>query len=163
MRVTLGHDGWYLCDRTDQPDTEYTELPADRFFALEWIRQFCRDSLAMTALRHLGSGAPRGTPSDEDVLRLVAWRLGSGTLKARKLITAPPGGSGAQAPGETPVPFPLESRRPAAPRASKPAPDPPTLPDDTDAAAIARGQKDAARSGVPFCEECLKAKLAGGQ
>jgi hypothetical protein len=161
MRVPLGRDGWYLCDQTDLPDTEYTELPADRFFALEWIRQFCRDSLAMTALRHLGAGAPRGTPSDEDVLRQVAWRLGSGSLKARKLIPAPAGGSGAQGPGETPVPFPLESRSRAAAPVSRPTPDPPTLPDDTDAAAIAMGQKEAASQGVPFCEECLKAKLAG--
>jgi hypothetical protein len=91
---------------------------------------------------------------------LAAWtaqRLTAGTLKVlwqtRELTAvtvAPP-----------PVPMQAPARRTVAPASpSAPTPQESTFPPDFDAAAVARSLKDAAADGIPFCEECMKAKMA---
>ena len=63
--------------------------------------------------------------------------------------------------GAAPAAAPVAPRRSPAPvSSSPPTPQYSTFPPDVDAAAIARVLQDAARDGVPFCEECMKAQAA---
>lgn len=63
--------------------------------------------------------------------------------------------------GVTPAAAPAAPRRTPTPvSSSPPTPQYSTFPPDIDAAAIARVLQDAARDGVPFCEECMKAQAA---
>ena len=90
--------------------------------------------------------------------RLAAWtaeELQAGRLKIlwrkrTKLVV-----------GATPTAAPVTPRRSPAPvSSSPPTPQYSTFPPDVDAAAIARVLQGAARDGVPFCEECMKAQAA---
>jgi hypothetical protein len=65
----------------------------------------------------------------------------------------------ARAPPEPPPP-PVQ-RRAAAP--STPSPEYTTFPPDFDAAAVAAILQQAAQDGVPFCEECMKARAAAAE
>jgi len=159
MKVSLGRDGWYLCDSTDQPDFAYEEFPAGAELAAHWLSQFRSDFYALAGLRRLFSDA---LYSDDEVVGQVASRLACGGWKARRrlperIVTAPILGA-AIAPS-----FPLEERRRAASPASGPAGDSPAFPADADLLVIAAAQKQAAAEGIPFCEECLKAQLAAGR
>jgi len=63
--------------------------------------------------------------------------------------------------GAAPAAAPVAPRRSPAPvSSSPPTPQYSTFPPDVDAAAIARVLQGAARDGVPFCEECMKAQAA---
>jgi len=93
-------------------------------------------------------------------IRLAAWtaeELQAGRLKIlwRKRTQLVLGAIPAAAP---PPVTPRRTPAPAAP--SLPTPQYSTFPPDADAAAIARVLQDAARDGVPFCEECMKAQAA---
>jgi hypothetical protein len=97
--------------------------------------------------------------SGVDGIRLIAWtaeRLEAGDLKIlwrrRERITI------AQAPVAATPPAPRRTAAPAKPSAPTPAYS--TFPAGIDAAAIAQILKDAAKDGVPFCEECMKAALS---
>jgi hypothetical protein len=105
-------------------------------------------------------GATHPWADDEEVLARVACRLSSGVWKARRaaLELYPAGGPPAAA--EEAAPFPIDERHPAPSSSSSPS-DPPLFPGDIDPAAIAQAQQEAAALGVPFCEECLRAQLAG--
>jgi hypothetical protein len=90
---------------------------------------------------------------------LVAWlteQLEAGELKIlwRRRYEFP--GSAAEPTPSAPPP-----RRVAAPsRPAAPSPVYSTFPADFDAAAAAQVLREAASSGVPFCEECMKARAA---
>lgn len=94
-------------------------------------------------------------------MRLAAWtaeELQAGRLKilwrkrTQLVLGATPAATSAPvAPRRTPAPV----------SSSGPTPQYSTFPPDADAAAIARVLQDAARDGVPFCEECMKAQAAG--
>jgi hypothetical protein len=159
MRVPIGSDGWYLCDWSDRPDGECTEFRGTKTLALQWANQFRGDIFTLCALRRL----PGGTfplLSGEQIAHEVAWRLASGVWVARRRATQWVATGGGRRPEA--AAFPKEDRRSAAPpRAAGPIPDAPLFPGDIDAAAIAEAQKQAAALGVPFCEECLKAQMAG--
>lgn len=105
--------------------------------------------------------------SDDDVVVQVSRLLASGRLQmCRKVVerVAPPPRKSAGPPRQPP-PFPLsESQpRPATSR-SEPPPDPATFPSDLAGADQAAALTDAARDGVPFCEECAQGapSSAGG-
>jgi hypothetical protein len=157
MRVQVGGDGWYLCDWRDLPDHQFTQFRGGERFARQWVDQFRGDFLAFSALRSLLGGAfPQ---SDDQIAREVAWRIASGAWMARRRVVRRAAGVAGK-PAEVAAPFPKEDRRPARP-ASPPPQDAPLFPEDIDAAAIAEAQKQAAASGVPFCEECVRAAMAG--
>ena len=91
---------------------------------------------------------------------LITWtsqQLHAGTLKLlwRKRARVAYATAAATAPA-TPPP----RSRPSRPPPSTPSPQYSTFPPDLDAAAVAAVLKDAARDGVPFCEECRKAQEA---
>ena len=158
MRVPIGSDGWYLCDWRDHPDFAFSEFRGTETLALQWANQFKGDMFALDALRRLLGG--RFPPlSDEQVAQEVAWKLTSGVWLARRPIMERVALGDGKPPEQAPA-FLKEFRRPASPPPG-PAPDAPLFPDDIDPAAIADAQKRAAVLGVPFCEECLRAQMAG--
>jgi hypothetical protein len=157
MRVPLGKGEWYLCDWTDQPGFEYVELGGDAERSLLWLSQFRGDTFVLGALRRLFDRSL--LYDDSEILRQTACRLAGGAWRARRPVWEPLH-TGAAVPGENTVAFPLEERQPAA--ASKPSsmPEPAVFPADIDPVAIAEAQKQAAKAGIPFCEECQKAQAA---
>jgi hypothetical protein len=159
MRVPVGKDGWYLCDWGDAWEEECTEFRGTHTLALQWACQLRGDCFSLGTVRRLigGTFPPR---SDEQIAQELAWRLTSGTWVARRPVIRHEGGGAAPAP-VAPA-FPREERR-AAPPPPAPGPDAPLFPGDIDPEAIADAQRRAAALGVPFCEECLKAQLAGKQ
>ena len=160
MRVSIGSDGWYLCDWSDRPDYAYTEFRGSESLALHWANQWRGDVSAWYSLR----GVLTGTfppPSDEQIAREVAWRLTSGTWLARRRVVKQVARGGESGPAEAAA-FPKQDRR-SAPPPSNQAADAPLFPGDIDAEAIAEGQKRAAALGIPFCEECLRAQLAAAR
>lgn len=78
-------------------------------------------------------------------------RFGWARAEVKKAAAAV--GSTSTAERSIPPPRPVRSERP-------PEPDPDTFVLNADQAAIAAVQQEAARLGVPFCEECEKARLA---
>jgi hypothetical protein len=158
MRFVLGGDDWYLCDAADPMDPPYREFQGSETYALQLLGRFREDGLAMDVLRSLWSSVSTDRLTDEELLRQIACWLANGTILARQPI--PPVESGGGGVTEKQTAFPLEKRRPQPTAVTGPAPEGPLLPADADAAAIAAVLKKAARGGVPFCEECLKAKLA---
>jgi hypothetical protein len=158
MRVPVGNDEWYLCDRSDEPDHEYIEFQGTGTLAVQWAHQFDNDPIAKRTLRGL-LGANYASRSDEHIAREVARRLTSGVWIARRRLVERLSADRGR-PQEAPA-FPKEERRPAPQKASGPAPDAPLFPTDIDPVAIAATQKQAAALGIPFCEECLKAQMAG--
>jgi len=161
MQVPIGDTGWYLCGWDDKPGRNSVDFSGREALAVQWLNQFHDDVFALRAMRGL-LGSTHPWSSDEQVLADVAWRLSSGLWKARRagLETFPAGGP--MAAGEA-APFPKDERRPTASSSSSQGAsgDAPVFPGDIDPAAIAQGQKEAAALGIPFCEECLRAQLAG--
>ena len=158
MRVPIGSDGWYFCDWSDRPDWEYTEFRGSETLALQWANQLRGDAFALYALRRLLGGTIPPL-SDDQVAHEVAARLTTGSWVARRRLIQWVA-TGGERRTEDAAAFPKEDRR-SAPPPSGPAPDAPLFPGDIDPVAIAEAQKQAAALGVPFCEECLKAQMAG--
>jgi hypothetical protein len=158
MRVPIGSDGWCFCHWKDRPDYAYTEFRGSETLALQWANQLRGDVFAWHSLRGLLGGAFPPL-SDEQVAHEVAWRLTSGAWVARRRVVkfAARGGESRPADGAA---FPKEDRR-SAPLPPSQVPDAPLFPGDIDPEAIAEAQKQAAALGVPFCEECLRAQMAG--
>lgn len=158
MQVPIGATGWYLCDWEDEPDSSYVELTGREAYLIQWLKQFQGDVYAIRAMRGL-LGASHPWSDDEQVFADSLGRLTTGAWKARRDAFSLFPVSGTAEPGEA-APFPIEERR-AASSSPGPAPDAPVFPSDIDPAAIAQAQQEAAALGVPFCEECLRAQLAG--
>lgn len=157
MRLTLGRGEWHLCDWTDQPGFEYVEFRGDAEGALLWLCQYLGDPFVLGGLRRLFEGS--SLHDDSEILRQTACRLAGGGWRARRPVWER-FQTGAAIETEKAVAFPLQERRPAAPSKPSSTPDQALFPADIDPAAIAAGQKKAAKLGAPFCEECLKAQLA---
>ncbi len=151
--------GWRLCGWADEPDPGGMELSARDALAVQWLNQFHGDVFALRNMRRL-LGTEHPWSDDEQVFADVACRLARGVWKARRaaLVLYPAGSPGGAVEA---APFPKEERRPAPSPPPSPAADPPVFPGDIDPAAIAQAQKQAAELGVPFCEECLRAEMAG--
>jgi len=158
MKVPIGDAGWFLCGWDDDPAPGRLQLSGRDALAVQWLNQFHDDVFALREMRRL-LGATHPWSSDERVFADAAFHLSSGAWKARRDAFDLYPVSGPTSPAES-APFPMDERRSAAPAQSA-AGDPPLFPGDIDPAAIAEAQKEAAALGIPFCEECLKAQLAG--
>jgi len=124
---------------------------ATREAADECSRRLAGHPGAFAQLRELGGIAGVGLTS------WTAAELRAGTLKIlwrrREPIVV----------GATPAapPPPQAPRRTVAPSSpAAPTPEYSTFPPGLDALAVAQVLKDAAKDGVPFCEECMKAQAA---
>jgi len=111
----------------------------------------------------IGSGVAL---TDDAVLKFVASQFASGRLRLCQSViairTQPSGdpatssGSNAASP-QTEKPFPLADRSQQKTQSSAPPQDQSSFPSDVRLVSLAQVLKDASSSGVPFCEECLKA------
>jgi len=137
--------------RADESAAGYRRL---RFESHEAARE-----AAMSLAEHPAASAQLldlGGPGGNRHCTWITEQLLTGQLKVlwRKrtslAIAAPPAAAPPPAPRRTPAP--------AAP--SSPTPEYSTFPPGLDALAVAQVLKDAAQDGVPFCEECMKAKAA---
>jgi len=155
--IWLGHRRWKLCWLRPCWECDQLLNLRDRSRALRWLRQFQTDPLDIAALRALLSqrdGAALWRLEDAEVIRLVAEKLVIGQLQAcaivqpRVLITT--------IPEEPPAPeLPLTKKFVATSEPPRVI-EPPVFPDEADLVAIAEAQKEAARLGIPFCEECVR-------
>jgi hypothetical protein len=159
MQVPIGTAGWHLCGWADEPASGSLELSARDALAVQWLNRFQGNVFALRDMRR-ALGATHPWADDEQVFAEAACRLSSGVWKARRAVFETYPVSGPVAPSVA-APFPMDERRRAPSSSSSPASDPPVFPGDIDPAAIAQAQKEAAGNGIPFCEECLRAQLAG--
>jgi hypothetical protein len=149
--------------------------------ALAFFRGLRREATAMIALRELyanGAGSSAvAHRSDDEILDWLAWRAVQQRLSVRRLplgrpvapgVRASSAGPASSAPAAPPPP-PRSPPSPAAPRRSEPARRAPAAPPpveesgiapDADMPAIAELLREAARDGIPFCEECRRRGLA---
>ncbi len=105
---------------------------------------------------------------DEIVLEQVAWAIHLGRLRMEwgDVREQQPSGGAYQEPDQQ---QPASSSTPPAPRPSHsatpsgPVLEEPTFPANLDALAIAQSQKEAARLGLPFCEECARMAAANAR
>jgi hypothetical protein len=143
---------------------EHLRFP-DREWTLRWLRRFRGDPFRAAELRR--SLAAAGYASihrcdDDAVLRVLASAIVAGRFQlVRKEFTHLSTGGGV---GEESPATPQEEAAAAPPRPRPPQPEEileePTFPPDVDTLAIAASQKEAARLGVPFCEECARKAVA---
>ncbi len=135
------------------------QMFGDKAQALQFLGRFKGNPAYMAKLRSLVAG--RGAwpdlsrLSDDWVLEQAALLLVSGELMVGFQWHEPmelPQGEAQQASGPSAPP-------PAAERQQEE--DPPTF-GAVDGAAPARALRNAAQDGVPFCEECERARAAGG-
>ena len=173
-----------ICGAGELADGMPTAIQRDLSLAHRALAPALRDPMAMAALRRLSlahaGGAELNLLDDHDVLSVLCravvggrlWLRGMAATSAAEtpdaatskpegfgVAAAPPAG-GAPSP---PAPAPTPSSRAPAPMAPPPppaAPPPPDAPPDLDNAAQAATLREAARTGVPFCEECAKAARA---
>jgi hypothetical protein len=166
--IRLGSRGWEIhrgpaCDHC----TPYPGL-RDAFWACQWLRQFKNDPAVLYQIRQRILEAdtwwalPRGT--NDQVIDWMAKLLADGKWHVH--VPSLPDTDSA-APGESSAPEEVDlaqivSSMPA--MANSPEPPPPPqeeglLPRNADEQAIAAAMKQAAASGIPFCEECARAAL----
>jgi len=138
-------------------------------FAQSMLAAVKADPGGMSALRSMllrdGVGFG-GSLTDDAVLKYIASQFASGRLRLCQSVTRPGAPSAdpattsaaqsAAAAPQTEKPFPLAGRSQTKMQESTPA-DQSSFPADVRLVALAQTLKDACRSGVPFCEECLKA------
>jgi hypothetical protein len=147
-------------------DCEPVRPPSEASLALQ-LRAAKIDGATMARIRRLvlDLNSPVRPFNDDQALNQFVQLLSSGRLPlCRKrtsaaIALAPPGQ--VSAPPAKPGPaFPLAGS--PAPRKSAPPPvaEGETFEDTLDAAAIAAVLKSAAADGVPFCEECERARAA---
>jgi hypothetical protein len=136
--------------------------------AVGWLRSAAISSDDMSVLRQIVTTDPRSTAwlSNEQVIQEIGYRIGRRELcllasqRVARPSTIEPGQPGASpTPGVTP-----SQLRPAAAEAPVAATVPPADDlTDVNQAAQAAALEDAARDGVPFCEECEKARQKAAQ
>lgn len=134
-----------------------------------------RDAAAVSVLRNLafrdGVGAGVSLTNDA-VLKWVASQLASGRLRMCQTLIGnmaalagdPATTSGTNsAPPATQAerPFPLADRSSKTQKSSAPVADQSSFPGEVQLAALAQALAEASQSGVPFCEECMKAAMRG--
>jgi hypothetical protein len=136
----------------------------DRFAARAWLRRAAATAGGMAPLRRLlaeRAVVPAYGLDDGEVIDLLAGWIASGELRLATLEWAALsswGDAGDEAPAPAPsVPRPAPVDEPEAPAEER------TFGDDLDAEAIAAIMREAARTGVPFCEECTRKKLRAGR
>ena len=129
--------------------------------ACDFLRAVARGRLAFAELRRLARSADNpdlSRYSDEQVLQRVGFLLVNGHLSVVERLYhaySSTATAGAASPAYEPPPA---ERQPA--KREPPPPDPETFSADVLQDDQAATLVNAARNGVPFCEECEKARLA---
>jgi hypothetical protein len=157
MHIPLGHDDWYLCDWRYKPETAHIHFEGNEAEAFQFMNRF-RSLFVLDSLRRF-CDSPYDRSHDDRVLWYAARRLALGSWTAHRPFEMKdmPALAEQMAP-----PFALEDRHEPPPPPSQSA-EQQLFPDDIDAASIAGVLQEAARLGVPFCEECMKAALAAAR
>ncbi|HTS61326.1 MAG TPA: hypothetical protein VMH28_04845 [Candidatus Acidoferrales bacterium] len=139
-------------------EQEESRLFPRREWTLAWLRDFRPDRQRMADLRKLLTGSgylPVHTLRDGALLNALASEIVWGRLQLVREVHKP-----------IPLTPASEGEPDWAPTPARPAPrqqeivEEQTFPLSADLAAIADAQKEAARLGVPFCEECARRALA---
>lgn len=163
MSVTL-HD---LAERFDlrwwwESPTEgrRVELP-DPETARAMLARLAGHHGQLQPLRRLAwEGAPEARPpEDEDLFEQLAHCVSRGTIVITALARPTLGAVFAAPEEEEPAPPIPRAASASAPEAAAAPVEPPTFPADVDVIAITRARREAARLGLPFCEECMKKGL----
>ncbi|HXK05664.1 MAG TPA: hypothetical protein VMS37_24890 [Verrucomicrobiae bacterium] len=139
-------------------DEEYKPFP-NRDWTLAWLRGFRTDRRRMAGFRDLAVRAGylfAHSRPDDALLNALASEIAWGRFRLVRAI--PKLLPLSIAPGEEPQAV-WASPRPSAAR-PQPFIEEQTFSPDLDTLAIAEAQKEAARAGVPFCEECARAAAA---
>jgi hypothetical protein len=155
MRILYGGTTWDFAwnESTELGDTvEFSERRA----ALLFLLPFKSNRLFVWSLRRLLAERNRGYPfsrlSDEKVLEEIAWLLATRQLWLKRTYRKIEAIQPADSASGQPVP-PLQQQAPQQSTPPESPPDEPVFMPSIDAAAIAAAQREAAQSGVPFCEE----------
>lgn len=141
----------------------------DTAAAAHFLRGIIQENSSSRALRMLLAEADSFAPVDEhELLRRFAIALVRGTIVALRMPDAIIGLPPLEQITASSEPEPASFAEPEHTVASEPSIvdrlaviESPTFPADIDAVAIARVRREAARRGVPFCEECLKKAASG--
>ncbi len=158
---------WHECTGCDNPLRS-----GDLFAAHEWVSRFVGDEAEMARLRVLAGRADAPVAAsragEHDVAEQIAACITAGSmrvcgsvrpLRLYRLVGAsmpqPAPAAPAAAAAAAPRAAPAGSASPALPQA--------TFVADLDAAAMAQALRAAARDGVPFCEECERARQAAAR
>ena len=146
--------------RPDVPPIDFY----DRQAGLRFLYRFRNDPIAIAQLRgllyrhNLGADLCLLTPDEalSEMATLLYWGRVVVTEHVRTQL-----GVFNQDTQAAPAPASDSKAAPSPSPAAGPEDDAPTLPDN-DGAKQAAALRDAAKSGVPFCEECAKAAAAAG-
>jgi hypothetical protein len=164
VTIRLGAQTWNVCWQGQCHGCEDTHHRRTRSWAQEWAAHFRSNPEAISALRRLWGHSERfdvATETDELLLDRIAFLVGAGRLNIcnifRPTVAGTPVEEGASAVPAGAVP--VSRSRSEAEAAVPAAAEPPTLSDNIDETLIAAVMKDAARLGIPFCEECLRARV----
>lgn len=139
--------------------------PGDAVAARQWAAGHIGDDAAMGGLRAMALQLADGTDLSRCDDHHVADHIASACESGRLVVGS---GSGAPTmyklvPALAPAPPPPAPAPAPAPRSSAPSPPPmaeSTFSPDLDVDAMVAVLQQAARDGVPFCEECEKARQA---
>ncbi len=141
--------------------------PGDPVSARQWLGRYIGDDAAMARLRLLaGNADAEATPlslDDQALADQLAARIASGAIRVCGARQAPALYAVSSTPAAAAAPAaPSPSPSSTAPAAAAPATPAPAAADTTfgssmDPAAMAATLREAARDGVPFCEECARA------
>jgi hypothetical protein len=157
VRVRILHGGiaWDFGWRSEPTELGDAVEFSERRTSLLFLLPFRSNPQFVWGLRRLLAERNRGYPfshlSDEKVLDEIAWLLATRQLWLKRtyrkadVVNPADEASGGPLP---PLPPPPQASGP-----SEPPPDEPVFMPNIDAAAIAAAQREAAQSGVPFCEE----------
>jgi hypothetical protein len=132
---------------------------SDGDIALQWTQRFHGDDFIVTSFESLLRECVSGAYFDDDagVLEHVAQKLKSGELLVWGRKWGFAGMTSAKAEPKYAPPFDPAERKKYQPDAPKSEPEE-GFPDSADLVAIADVMKQAAQEGVPFCEECERAR-----
>ncbi len=145
-----------LCRASEACGCKQKAGNAASLYSADWLRRSIRNPAVLTALRGVAKTGGTIPMDNESIVRLIAGQIASGQLRVCQTQSAKSGAAGdpgTTAAKESSKPFPFEPK----PKTSSPSPqsasDPPTLPENTDAAAQAAALSSAANQGAPFCPE----------
>jgi hypothetical protein len=163
----FGIDQWKICNWHECQGCESLLQEGDRVAIEALLHSFDSVQLRQLAVR-CDDFLLSGISSHLDDYKLTRWLVSqftSGRLRICKLPTQAKTSTAGAASSAAAQPEPPQSqpRKRTTASASTPTPSPAdtqTFPSNFDAVAAAKVLKEAAKDGVPFCEECMKAARA---
>jgi hypothetical protein len=149
--------GWWWEQPTDGRRLTFTDHSA----AMTFLRRLSGHAgNTLTLRRFAAEQLPARTWSIEDasLLEQLARWLVAGRIQIAARPRPPLSVTLLDREEEAAAAIPWDAPQPSTPAPSAPK-EAPTFPPDIDAVAIAAAKREAARLGVPFCEECMKKRL----